>query len=92
MAYLAEQKIVVIGAGSWGTAIAIHLARIGHDVRLWARSAEHVVRMQSSQTNDKYLPDIRLPDRVHVVDDLPQAVADSTIILVWCPVRLFLII
>jgi glycerol-3-phosphate dehydrogenase (NAD(P)+) len=58
------EAIAVLGAGSWGTALAIHLARVGHDVRLWARDPELVAEMIAERTNPRYLPDTRLPDGV----------------------------
>jgi glycerol-3-phosphate dehydrogenase (NAD(P)+) len=58
------ESIAVLGAGSWGTALAIHLARVGHDVRLWARDPALVEQMRVSRANPRYLSDFALPDRV----------------------------
>ena len=58
------ESIAILGAGSWGTALAIHLARVGHDVRLWARDPELVELLSSARRNPRYLTDCRLPDRV----------------------------
>ena len=58
------ESIAILGAGSWGTALAIHLARVGHDVRLWARDPELVEQMTARRMNPRYLADVRLPDRV----------------------------
>jgi len=58
------EAIAILGAGSWGTALAIHLARVGHEVRLWARDPELVELVSSARTNPRYLSDCRLPDRV----------------------------
>ncbi len=54
-------RIGVLGAGSWGTALAIHLSRNGHQVRLWARDAELVGRMRDERRNPSYLPDVPFP-------------------------------
>ena len=54
--------IGVLGAGSWGTALAVHLARVGHDVRLWARDPALVHDMRVRRANAVYLPDVTLPD------------------------------
>ena len=53
--------IGVLGSGSWGTALAVHLARTGHDVRLWARDAALAAQMAATRVNATYLPGIELP-------------------------------
>ena len=68
--------VCVIGAGSWGTALAIALGRGGRDVRLIARTAEEAERMQAVRENARYLPGIRFPDVMQVTADaavLPHA-------------------
>ena len=55
------QQVAVIGSGSWGTALAVHLARVGHDVTLWGRDASLVAEMRRRQANPIYLPDIVFP-------------------------------
>ena len=57
-------SIAILGAGGWGTALAVHLARVGHDVRLWARDDKLVEEMRARRINSRYLPDLELPDRV----------------------------
>ena len=57
-------QIAVLGAGSWGTALAVHLGRQGHDVTLWARDARLADEIGGAAVNTRYLPDVRLPDRV----------------------------
>jgi glycerol-3-phosphate dehydrogenase (NAD(P)+) len=75
----------VIGAGSWGTALAIHLARLGHDVQLWARDPALVVDMRGRQANAVYLPDVNFPDSLHVTDSLPAALTDTRVVVVAVP-------
>ena len=53
--------VAVLGAGSWGTALAVHLGRVGHDVRLWARDRALVDDMAARRANAVYLPDVTLP-------------------------------
>ncbi|HKB13508.1 MAG TPA: NAD(P)H-dependent glycerol-3-phosphate dehydrogenase [Vicinamibacterales bacterium] len=72
-----RRTIAVLGAGSWGTALAVHLGRVGHDVRLWARDPALVAEMATRRANAVYLPGVGLPDSVvvtHAMDDaLPGA-------------------
>jgi 1-acyl-sn-glycerol-3-phosphate acyltransferase len=60
------RKAAVIGAGSWGTAVAVLLARGGLDVQLGCRTAEQAEEIADKRVNDKYLPDVRLPDGLTV--------------------------
>ena len=72
----------VVGAGSWGTALAMHLARVGHDVHLCARDADLAVRLAETRENADYLPGMRLPDGVRPTHDTAAAVAEAAMI-VW---------
>ncbi len=54
-------QIAVLGAGSWGTALAIQLARAGHLVRLWGRAQSHREAMQQARVNQRYLPQAAVP-------------------------------
>lgn len=69
----------MLGAGSWGTALAIVLAKSGHDVVLWARRPEVAGRMHAVRHNPTYLPGARLPDTIEVTSDLERAVSDSDV-------------
>ena len=55
------RQVAILGAGGWGTALAVHLARAGHDTCLWARDAALVADMSERRANAVYLPDIRFP-------------------------------
>lgn len=81
--------ITVLGAGSYGTALAICLARNGHHTLLWGRSQPDVAAMQTDRINHKYLPEIRLPDTLEVTGDLIEAVKASQNILVVVPSHAF---
>jgi len=81
--------ISVIGAGSYGTALAICLARNGHQVTLWGRDGEHVAEMATSQSNEKYLPGSVFPPSLKPISDLQQAVTASDNILVVVPSHAF---
>ena len=62
-------RIAVIGAGAWGTTMAIHLAENGHDVVLWSRDAERAALMQECRENERYLKSFRFPDNLTVTAD-----------------------
>ena len=82
---MSEQRVAVLGAGSWGTALADVLVRNGHDVRLWARDATHAAAMRESGTNERYLPGIELARPLTVTSELAVALADTGFILSVCP-------
>jgi glycerol-3-phosphate dehydrogenase (NAD(P)+) len=65
--------------------LAVHLARIGHDVRLWARDAELAADVQRRRVNSTYLPDVTLPDRVTVVGALEDALSGSELVISAVP-------
>ncbi|MEM1128796.1 MAG: NAD(P)H-dependent glycerol-3-phosphate dehydrogenase [Bacteroidota bacterium] len=73
-ATLNPERVAVLGAGSWGTALTISLARQGHEVALWARRAEAAQQMRETRLNQPYLPGATLPDSVLVTADLAEAV------------------
>jgi len=77
----------VLGAGSWGTALGVHLARVGHDVRLWARDPALVNDMRERRANAIYLEDVTLPETLTVTDDIRDAVAGSDLLVSAIPSR-----
>jgi glycerol-3-phosphate dehydrogenase (NAD(P)+) len=75
----------VLGAGSFGTALAVHLAGSGgHRVKLWARSAELAARMAAERANAGYLPGVELPERLQPTSEM-EALLDSEFLLVVVP-------
>lgn len=62
--------MTVVGAGSWGTALAIHLARKGCRVTLWGHAAEHLAELARDRSNERYLPGIAFPDNLTATTDL----------------------
>jgi glycerol-3-phosphate dehydrogenase (NAD(P)+) len=84
MAGEAEQ-IAILGAGSWGTALAVHLGRIGHDVALWGRDADLLDDMRASRANPRYLPDTQLPECVLPTAALDEALAGAAIVIAAVP-------
>ena len=84
---MAEQLFptVVIGAGAWGTALAIAIARNGHEVILWGRNSDHVKEMTESRTNERYLPGLPFPETLRLEADFDAAVAAAKHVLVSVP-------
>ena len=75
----------ILGAGSWGTALAIHLARAGHAVRLWARDEAFVQELRARGANDRYLPGLPLGDGVTATDALDEALDGARFVIVAVP-------
>ncbi|KXU34418.1 glycerol-3-phosphate dehydrogenase [Cephaloticoccus capnophilus] len=79
-------NFTVIGAGAWGTAFAIHLARSGaHSVSLVPRRAEHAAALVAARENEDYLPGIALPKTLGVTVELVSALAQAEVLLLACP-------
>lgn len=81
--------MTVIGAGSYGTALAITLARNGHHVVLWGHDPKHIATLQHDRCNAAFLPDVPFPDTLHLESDLATALAASRDILVVVPSHVF---
>ncbi|WP_438288388.1 NAD(P)H-dependent glycerol-3-phosphate dehydrogenase [Edwardsiella tarda] len=82
-------SMVVIGAGSYGTALAITLARNGHPVVLWGHDPAHIAALEVARCNQAFLPDVRFPDSLALETDLAQALAASRDVLVVVPSHVF---
>ena len=80
-----SQRIAILGAGSWGTALAIHLGRLGHDVRLWARDAALASEIGRRRVNALYLPGMSLPDPVSVTHALADALEGTELVVSVIP-------
>ncbi len=79
------RTICVLGAGSWGTALGVHLGRLGHDVRLWARDRGLVDAIAERRANAIYLPDVTLPPSVAVTHSLAEALSGTEIVVSATP-------
>jgi glycerol-3-phosphate dehydrogenase (NAD(P)+) len=79
------RRVTILGAGSWGTALAVHLARLGHDAFLWGRDPALVADIRARQANAVYLPGTTFPDRVRVTADLEEALHDTEFIVAAVP-------
>ncbi|CAI1198460.1 NAD(P)H-dependent glycerol-3-phosphate dehydrogenase [Serratia proteamaculans] len=82
-------SMTVIGAGSYGTALAITLARNGHSVVLWGHNPEQIQKMQHDRCNQAFLPDVAFPNTLLLEADLARALAASRDVLVVVPSHVF---
>ena len=83
------ESMTVIGAGSWGTALAIQLAREGHLTLLWGRDGVQLDAMRRARRNERYLPDAGFPEALQVANDLGQALKDARDALIAVPSHAF---
>ena len=81
--------IAVVGAGSWGTALALQFARNGRNVRLWGRDREQVEIMARARMNTRYLPGAGFPENLHPVPDLATCLDRARDVLVAVPSQAF---
>ena len=84
-----KNKIAVIGAGSFGTSLAMLLVGKGHDVSIWGRKKSQMALMRDTLENPHYLPGIRLPKELNIVDDMAEALKDADIVLFSVPAQQF---
>lgn len=82
---VSETTLAVIGAGSWGTALACVLAERFERVNLWAHEPDLARRLESDRVNEVFLPGIRLPDNVSAGDSLARALKDAGTVLSVMP-------
>jgi glycerol-3-phosphate dehydrogenase (NAD(P)+) len=85
MASDAAHQAAVLGAGSWGTALATHLGTIGHGVTLWGRDGRLMAEMAGRRANPTYLPDIHFPDPLRTTGDLADALTGARYVIVAVP-------
>jgi glycerol-3-phosphate dehydrogenase (NAD(P)+) len=83
------EPMTVIGAGSWGTALAIQLAREGHPTQLWGRDGAQLDAMRRTRRNVRYLPDADFPDALEIASGLPQALEAARDALIAVPSHAF---
>ena len=86
---VSNKTVAVIGAGSWGTALAILLAKNHSFVHLWAHRQEHADNINKARCNTRYLPDIPLPDNLRATADMQTAMTDIDLVLVVVPSHVF---
>lgn len=79
------KRIAIVGAGSWGTALAVIAARAGHEVALWSRDSEIVKSINQSRLNSRYLTSIAIPERVSATNNLDDALDNASLVLLAAP-------
>lgn len=79
------RQAAVLGAGSWGTALAVQLGSVGHDVALWGRDGALIDQMGATRENAAYLPGVALPDAVRPVGSLDTAVRGARFVVMAVP-------
>jgi glycerol-3-phosphate dehydrogenase (NAD(P)+) len=77
-------QVTVLGSGSWGTALAIHLARVGHAVTLWARNPDTIEQLRAAGEHSKCHPGVAFPGGLYLSADLEQACSAEAVV-VSCP-------
>ena len=80
-----SERVAVLGAGSWGTALAIHCARIGHDVRLWGRDASLMDSIAATRRNARYLSEAAIGASVTATSSLAEALDGEPIVVAAVP-------
>jgi glycerol-3-phosphate dehydrogenase (NAD(P)+) len=84
---ISTMNFAVLGAGAWGTAFALHLARHGRPVVLVPRRPEHAAALAALRENADYLPGIVLPPELRIGSDLASAVSEADVVLLACPAQ-----
>ena len=79
------QKMCVIGAGSWGSALALSLHKNNHKVFMWTRDVDQVKEIRDTKENSKFLPGVIFPDDLIVSNDLEEVIKDSEIVVLAVP-------
>lgn len=80
-----QQPIAILGAGSWGTALALHLSRLGQTVNLWTFEKKHGDSLQLERVNNRYLPNHPFPETLQATSHLAVAIQDVCDILIAVP-------
>ena len=83
------KKVGVIGAGSWGTALAITLSGKGHQVKIWDVNPEHLQELETNRENVRYLPDIKFNDNLQIAKSVEDAITGADMVLFSAPAQFF---
>jgi glycerol-3-phosphate dehydrogenase (NAD(P)+) len=83
------RNTLVMGAGSWGAALAIHLAHYGHPTTIWSYKASHVKALQKDNENKAFLPGIQFPKNLYATYDWKTALKEADMVLIGVPSNAF---
>lgn len=86
---MSNQTIALLGAGSWGTAVALHLAANGHRILLWAHNPQQVALMAKERANLRHLPDVPFPENIIPSADLNDCIAQADEVIIAVPSHAF---
>ena len=78
-------KISVLGAGSWGTTLAIHLSKNGHNVNLWERDKERFESLKQDRESKLFLPGISFPDDLNITNNIESSISNAEMIVFAVP-------
>ncbi|MFW5442907.1 MAG: NAD(P)H-dependent glycerol-3-phosphate dehydrogenase [Methylococcaceae bacterium] len=84
-----QSSLCVLGAGSWGTALAVQAARNGCQTLLWGHDPKHIALLKQDKENKRYLPDLKFPELLSLTDSLEEAAQFSPVILISVPSHAF---
>jgi glycerol-3-phosphate dehydrogenase (NAD(P)+) len=84
-AALPYRKVTVVGAGSWGTALAVVLARAGCDTTICGRDPAIIDEINTKGTTERFLPGVKLPEGLRGTTDMPKALEQAEAVLVVVP-------
>ena len=84
---MTDSAVAIVGAGAWGTALAVHLGSRGESVRLWMRDAELARRATTHRDNPVYLPGVRIPEAVRATTSLDEALGGATLAIGAIPAQ-----
>ena len=87
IAHFSPVKLVVVGAGAWGTVLAVMLTDKGHDVTLWSRRSKHAAALREKGENALYLPGVELPQNLHTTADPVEALEGARAVFMAVPTK-----
>ncbi len=81
------KKISIIGAGGWGTTLAVLAAENGYDITLWSKERESIQSITKERENKKYLPGVKIPPNVYVEDSIEKAASNADLVVSAVPAQ-----
>src|SRR5271170_1703308 len=85
--FTAGVNVTILGAGAWGTALALHAQRMGHTVTLAPRRLEQALQLAAERENRDYLPGFKLPVEIQIGLEIRPVIMEAELVLLACPMR-----